>query len=352
MLYDSPLWISDVMAEMKTLPELCQLENKSVLITGASGLICSAVVDLLIAYNEEHKGNIRIYLAGRSRKRMDARFGVYMDREYMTFVQYDASRAGNQFEFEVDYIIHGASNAFPTLIMKQPVETMEENILGLMELLRYAAQVGAKRVLYISSSEVYGQNKTLEPFSETEYGFIDLLNPRNSYSVGKRAAETLCASYAAEYGVESVTVRPGHIYGPTASLKDNRVSSSFAYAAAKGKNLVMKSDGAQLRSYCYCVDCASAILKVLLCGENLNAYNISNSDSIISIRQMAELLAKAGGVQLIVNAPTESEKKAFNPMSNSSLKSEKLEALGWHGLFDAETGLTHTVEILAKVDTK
>ena len=141
-----------------------------------------------------------------------------------------------------------------------------------------------------------------------------MLNSRNSYSVGKRAAETLCVSYADEDGVESVIVRPGHIYGPTATRSDNRVSSAWAYDVAEGKDIAMKSDGAQIRSYCYCLDCASAILKVLLRGENCQAYNISNPDSVINIRQMAELLAKSAGVQLKMEFPSEEEKKGFNPI--------------------------------------
>ncbi len=146
--------------------------------------------------------------------------------------------------------------------------------------------------------------------------------------------------------METVIVRPGHIYGPTASEKDIRVSSAWAYAAANGQDIVMKSDGAQIRSYCYCLDCASAILKVLIDGENLKAYNISNSDSVISIREMAELLAKASGVKLKMELPTETEKKRFNPMNNSSLDSTELYRLGWRGLFDAERGFSHTIKII------
>ena len=200
--------------------------------------------------------------------------------------------------------------------------------------------------MYISSSEIYGNRKNPGSYLEGQYGYIDLLKPRNSYSIGKRAAETLCISYADEYGVESVIVRPGHIYGPTASPRDNRVSSLWAFSAAKGEEIVMKSSGKQLRSYCYCLDCASAILKVLLSGENCHAYNISNSDSIISIKQMAELLARSAKVQLRMEMPTEEERSRFNPMSNSSLDNTSLMRLGWRSCFDAETGLNHTVEIL------
>ena len=346
LLYENKQWLDDLDEVIKSLPELEKMRGKSILITGAAGLICSSVVDILFRYNDTRNAGIKILAAGRWSEEMEGRFREMVKREDFVFVRYDASRTDNELELPCDYILHGASNAFPGMIIKEPVETMLSNFLGMKYLLDYAKKVGTKRILYISSSEVYGKKENSEPFKEDEYGAIDLLNPRNSYSIGKRAAETLCASYAAEYGVESVIVRPGHIYGPTASPQDNRVSSAWAYAAARGEDIVMKSDGAQLRSYCYCLDCASAMLKVLLCGENIHAYNISNPESIITIRQMAEILAKAGQVQLVREEAKEEEKKSFNPMSNSSLESGNLQGLGWKGLFNAEKGLGHTVTIL------
>ena len=149
--------------------------------------------------------------------------------------------------------------------------------------------------------------------------------------------------------MESVIVRPGHIYGPTASPNDNRVASAFAYAAARGEDIVMKSDGAQLRSLCHCLDCASAMLRVLLRGESGRAYNISNPDSVVTIREMAALLAAAGGVRLIREEASAAEKAGFNPMLNSSLDSAGLQSLGWRGRFDAPRGLARTVEILREI---
>ena len=116
------------------------------------------------------------------------------------------------------------------MIVKEPVETMLSNFLGMKSLLDFAKEYGSKRILYISSSEIYGKKDGDQPYHEGEYGYIDMLNPRNSYSIGKRAAETLCASYADEYGVESVIVRPGHIYGPTASPYDNRCLLYTSYS--------------------------------------------------------------------------------------------------------------------------
>ena len=349
MLYDKLLWTEDLDLVLSILPELDSVAGESILITGAAGLICSSVVDILFRYNDTHKKKIDIYAAGRWLKEMTDRFDKMVERPDFHFVIYDAARTDNSFDVKADYIIHGASNAFPSAIVREPVETMLSNIFGLKYLLDYAKDAGTKRLLYISSSEVYGQKEGKEPYREGQYGYIDILNPRNSYSVGKRAAETLSVSYADEYGVNSMIVRPGHIYGPTASPYDNRVASAWAYQAARGEDIIMKSDGSQIRSYCYSLDCASAMLKVLLCGETGHAYNISNPDSIISIREMGEILAEAGGVNIQMQAASDEEKKGFNPMSNSSLESNSLLELGWRGCFDARTGLRHTVQLLKEI---
>ena len=330
----------------EVLHELDDFAGRSVMIIGAAGLICSSIVDILFRYNDLHEKKIQIIAAGRRYKEMFNRFHEMVNRDDFTFVFYDASKSDNFLDIHSDYIIHGASNAFPSKIMKEPVETMLSNFLGMKYLLDHAKEHGTKRILYISSSEIYGEKEEAGPYRENQYGYIDLLKARNSYSVGKRAAETLCVSYADEYGVGSVIVRPGHIYGPTASPYDNRVSSAWAYQAARGEDIVMKSDGSQIRSYCYCLDCASAMLKVLLSGENCHAYNISNPNSIISIKSMAEILSRNAGVRLKVEPPTEEESKGFNPMSNSSLESTSLMGLGWRGCFDAENGFKHTIEIL------
>ncbi len=346
-IYDSRQWLEDISRIVETLPGLSELSGKAVLVTGASGLVCSALIDVLIRYNETHEREaIRILAAGRNEEKILRRFAPYTDKSYLSFVEYDATKSSNLSDTSCEYIIHGASNSSPRAIMKAPVDTMTANFDGLKSLLEHARSCKTKRVLYISSSEVYGKSSRNEPLKEEDYGYIDLLNPRNSYSVGKRAAETLCVSYATEYGAETVIARPGHIYGPTAAPEDDHVSSAWAYAAARGENIVMKSDGCQLRSYCYCLDCASAILTILLKGENMTAYNVSNSHSVITIKEMAEFLAEAGGVKLLRETADEQEQRGFNPMTNSSLDSTKLEALGWKGNYTAQEGFSHTVDIL------
>ncbi len=343
-IYSGGLWLSDIDAVISSLPELETLAGKSVLITGAGGLICSTVADILIRWNESGHDPIRIITAGRNESRIRERFREFSGRDYFSFMKYDATDSEIP-GLTADYVIHGAGNAHPSAMSAEPVETMSANITGINAILK-ASGHGVKRVLYVSSSEVYGRRSdgNTAPFTENDYGYVDILNPRSCYPMAKRAAETLCASYAAEYGADVVIARPGHVYGPSATENDSRVSSAFAYMAARGQDIIMKSDGLQLRSWCYSPDCAGAILKILLCGENANAYNIPGD--IMTIREMSGILAESGGVKVIREGASDSERRAFNPMNNSSVDGGKIQALGWRNIFDAETGLAHTVEIL------
>lgn len=347
-IYESTTYLNDLREVVNNTSVIQKLKNKSVLITGARGLICSAIVDILLMSNEFNDANITIYASDYNIERTKKRFGGYPNQnvlKWLKIIYYDATKK-NEFDFKADYIIHGASKSHPKAIAEKPVETMLDNFIGMYDLLEYARKSGTTNTLFISSSEVYGLKINKNPSTENEYGFLDILNPRNSYSSGKRAGETLCASYSAEYGVHTNIVRPGHIYGPTASIKDSRVGSSFAYDAVNGKNIVLKSKGNQIRSYCYMLDCGTAMLTVLVEGENASAYNISNPNSIITIKELAEMYASASGVKVIYDLPTEEEKAAFNPMDNSSLNGTKLEKLGWRGLFDAKRGTSHTISIL------
>lgn len=312
--------------------------RRTVIVTGAGGLIGRAVAE---KFADE---GWSVVVAGRDVIRLRALFG-----ERMKGVEYNALEPV-EFDFGVDAIIHAASAASPELFVKSPVETMWANVFGVRELLEYARRVKAQKVVYVSSSEVYGRATPRENgFKEDDYGFVDGLDVRSSYPMGKRAAETLCASYVKEYGVDVSIVRPGHIYGPTASPKDQRVSSAFAWAAARGEPIVLKSAGTSRRSYTHCMDCASAIVKVTEKGVSGEAYNVANRDGVCSIRRMAEIMADAGGVELRMELPSAEEQTAFNPMDNSCLDPTKLEALGWRGSIGYEEGFRQTVLEIKKM---
>lgn len=341
----SELYIQDVERSLQQVPNLHLLYGHSVLVTGATGLIGSCVVDALLYLNKYQDAGIIIMVAGRNRERVIQRFCQYeIGKDYL-FLHYDAAST-EPLSVKADYIIHAASPADPKGITSAPVETILANVIGLNTLLRSAHEQGLKRFLYVSSSEVYGKKSSAEPYQETDYGYIDVLNPRAAYPNAKRAAESLCIAYIKEYDLDGVIVRPGHIYGPTVTASDSRASSQFPRDLIAGKDIVMKSAGSQLRSYCYVTDCASAILCVLLNGIKGEAYNISNKDAIVSIREMAEAFAHACGKEVLFDKASIQEQATYNLMDNSSLNAMKLEALGWKAIFNMQEGAKHTLEIL------
>lgn len=341
----SDLYWDDIRRVVEHIPNVEKLFGQKVLITGTTGLICSAVVDVLFYLNNERDAHIEVILSGRSEQRIAQRFHILEEGKDYAFLFYDTTST-ELADIAADYVIHGASNADPKKMSEQPVETMLSNIIGLNTLFKHIE--GCKRLLYISSSEVYGKKVDSNPYKEEDYHYVDILNPRASYPSSKRAAETLCAAYGKEFGKDVVVVRPGHIYGPTATASDSRASSLFPRQALAGQDIVMKSKGEQLRSYCYCLDCASAILAVLLNGESGNAYNISNKDSLVSIRQMAQSFADAGNVHILFDIPTEAEQASYNLMDNSTLDSSKIETLGWGAVFSMEEGAAHTLRIMSR----
>ena len=187
--------------------DLSELDGKTIFITGGLGLICSAIVDVLIFY-----GKTIIYVGARNEQQFQKRFGRINN---VKFVKYDALTDLN-LSIKPDYIIHGAGLASPELYTSMPVETVLSNFDGIHKLLEFAKINGTKRVLYVSSSEVYGKKATDTPFVEGVYGEVDIDSIRSSYSIAKRASEMMCKAYTSEYGMETVIVRPGHIYGPSA----------------------------------------------------------------------------------------------------------------------------------------
>lgn len=340
---NSELYVNDLTRAVNAF-DVKEIYGKNIVVTGGLGLIGSAIVDLLLWHNKINNANISIYVAARQEKVFDCKYKSF-DNIY--FVEYDALNTIN-FKFRPDYIIHCAGSASPELYTSSPVETILSNFNGVYNLLEFCKKNCVKRLLYVSSSEVYGNKLNEDAFVEYVYGNIDIDSIRSSYSVAKRASEMLCKSYSNEYNVNTVIVRPGHIFGPTASVNDKRISSSFPFKAARGEKLEMKSAGLQKRSYCYCLDCAVAILVALVRGKYGEAYNIGHNE-ITTIRTMAEIVAEAANVELITATPTEQELSSFNPMNNSSLNNEKIKELGYSDTFTVFEGLSHTVQILKEM---
>lgn len=315
-----------------------KLSGANILVTGGTGLIGGCLVETLMMNPNR---DCLVYASGRNEERARARFKDFADNPAFHFVKYDVMNP-LQSDVRFDYIIHAASNASPNFFAKSPVEVIKSNIDGVAHLMDYGLTHGMKRFLYVSSGEVYGEGDG-RVFTEDYSGYVDCAKPRSCYPSSKRAAETLCVSYAVEYGADVVIARPCHTYGPHFTEQDNRVYAQFIRNVLRNEDIVMKSTGEQFRSWCYVVDCVSALLHILLKGTNGEAYNIADTESNISIRELAETIASIGGRRVVINIPDVDEKRGYNPVMKSVFSTEKLESLGWRSMIQISNGLKHSV---------
>ena len=199
------------------------------------------------------------------------------------------------------------------------------------------------KVTYIEKH--YGEGDGSE-FAETSSGYVDCASVRACYPSSKRAAETLCMAYGAEYGADVVIARLSHTYGPGFTESDNRVYAQFIRNVLRGEDIVLKSRGEAFRSWLYVVDAAHAILRLLLDGERANAYNVAHSESNISIRELAELIARKADRKVVFDIAEDDVMKGnTTPVTKATFNTDKLKALGWKPLWDVESGFGHTIEV-------
>ena len=315
-----------------------ELSGCNILITGATGLIGGCLIETLMM---NPKRDYQVYASGRNQARAMERFKDFANDESFHFLKYDVIEPLDS-DIRFDYIIHAASNGSPNFFAQKPVEVMKSNLYGLVNLMEYGLSHGMKRMLYVSSGEVYGEGDG-RVFTEDYSGYVDCTKPRSCYPSSKRAAETLCVSYVEEYGADVVIARPCHTYGPHFTEQDNRVYAQFFRNVLRGEDIVMKSTGEQFRSWCYVVDCVSALLHILLKGKCGEAYNIADEKSNISIRELAETIARIGGKKVVIDVPDADEKKGFNIVMKSIFSVGKLEGLGWKAHSSIEKGLINAI---------
>ena len=325
-----------------------EVDDKTFLITGASGLIGSCLVDLLMSANTSGKHN-RVYALGRSEERLLKRFSPFIASEGFHIIEQDICVPLDD-KYDFDYIIHCASNADPRLYVKYPVETMVTNLKGGINVLEYVRKHKECKAEILSTFEVYGDT-VKDDYCESETGLLNYYDIRSCYPESKRAIETLALCYCKEYGVNVNIGRLCSIYGPTMLPDDSKAHAQFLKNAVKGKDVVLKSKGTTIRSYCYVLDAVSAILSILFHGSSPDVYNISNENSVATIAQMADIVAELSGRAVATDlAENALDGNKYNPR-NSILNNDKLKGLGWTGHYDLKTGVSECLSILREIQT-
>ncbi|MGT2755626.1 NAD-dependent epimerase/dehydratase family protein [Streptococcus ovuberis] len=303
------------------------LSGKTIFITGATGLIGSQLINVLTVLNKNFELNMKIVAFVRSIEKAHKKFNDIVDQieifpgDIKTRIDYPS---------RIDYIIHGASVTASRDFVETPIDTILTAIDGTKSILNLAIEKQVSGFVYLSSLEIYGNLNKVE-INESDYGTIDPLNVRSSYSESKRMVETLCISYAHQYGVPVKIARLTQTFGPGVEYTDSRVFAQLARSVIEKKDIILHTTGETMRSYCYTLDAVSAIVHILLRGAIGEAYNVANEETFISIRDMAELactLEKEKSIKVIIDMQDTSS-FGYNPTIKINLKTNKLKSLGW-----------------------
>lgn len=343
-----------VFEDIKTITEsninwpcLC---NKTVLITGGNGFIAFYLVCALLIRNDMYDSKINVKAIVRSREKAGKIYGELLNRDDLELIvqdvctPFDSDRA--------DFVIHAASQASAYYFENDPSGTIDANLTGTVNALEFAKKSNAESTLIVSSLKVYGSVfNGKNSISEDDLGYIDIDNYKNCYAQGKRAAETLACCYANQHKMNVKIARPAYIYGP-ANIDDDRVWAQFFADVVRKQDILLRSNGASLRSFCYVTDTAVAMLKILLDGKNVTPYNIANQKSDVTIRGFAKAAVEAFpelNLTLSFANPDDEKEPVPSPMAPAPeiLDSRRLNNLGWSAKVNLTEGIRRSVKIMS-----
>lgn len=349
-LYDNPLYQSDVARVANAMP-LERVAEKSIVISGATGLVGSFLVDAALEKNANENAKLEIYALTRKPDAARRRFARYAESPRLHFVQYDASQPFDGKSIpRADYVLHLASNTHPIQYATDPIGTVMTNVLGLRNLLEFACARNASRFAFASSNEIYGENRgDVELFTEDYCGYVDCNTTRAGYPESKRCGEALCNAYNSQRGLDFVIPRLTRSYGPTMLASDSKAISQFIKKGVARENIVLKSAGTQFYSYTYVADAVSGLLCALFSGASGEAYNIADEASDITLRELAATIAEYAGKEVVFEIPDAVESSGYSKATKARLDGAKLRALGWRPVYDVRTGVRRTIDILRAI---
>ena len=341
------LYLEDIKKTISAVKDIEKIKNKVIFITGANGLIGHFIIDLLMYLNNEKKYNVTIIANSRSKEKLEKEFANYLVSDnFKSYIGDVNDRI--DYDGKVDYIINCASNTHPLQYSTDPIGTIVTNITGTSNVFDFASVSEAKKVIFLSSVEIYGENiNNIERFKENEMGYINCNTLRAGYNEAKRCGEALCQAYIEAKKLDISIIRLPRIYGPTVKRDDTKVMSQFINKAINGEDIVLKSEGNQYFSYLYVADAVSGILRVLVAGKCGEVYNLGNIESDIRLKDLAKTIADIAGTKVIFELPNDVEKKGYSKATIARLDYSKIESdLDWKPCYSIYDGIKRTIDIL------
>lgn len=320
-----------------------KLDGKKVLITGATGMLAYYMTCVLMYLNDKKGYNITVYALVRNKAKAEKKFESFLPDKRFNLIVQDVCETIT-IDDELDYIIHAAGGASPYLIKHDPVGIINANIKGTEQVIKLAMDKKVKNILYTSTREIYGKTEDIEWITESDMGSVDPADPRSCYPESKRMAEQLFRAYHTMYDVPYNVVRIAHSYGPGMIINnDGRVMSDFINDVVNNRDIILKSTGEAIRSFCYINDAVTGMFMVLLNGVNTEAYNISNENEPYMIRDIARMLIEVSGKKLNLQYVENSDQSVYCNYKRVGLSTDKIRKMGWTPEVELKKGLNNTL---------
>ncbi len=308
-----------------------RLKDKTILVTGATGLIGSSVVNALLYANSRRSLHLTVLALVRDPGKAAARFAAYQQDPCLRLVVGTVENLP-AIDGPVDYILHGASQTASKAFIQQPVETIITAVQGTLNLLQLARSKQSQGMVYLSSMEAYGHPAKGHKVTESDAGALSSLDIRNSYPISKQQCEALCCAFASEYQVPVMIARLTQTFGPGVDYDDNRIFAYLGRCVLEKQDIVLKTKGETERDYLYTADAVTGLLTILLKGSPGTAYNLADEETYCSIAEMAEMLAREAGIRVQYDLQDHSANGYLSTLY-MDLDTSRLKSLGWSVLY-------------------
>lgn len=312
--------------------------NKTVLVTAATGRLGMYIVEALLKADIDWDLNMNILALARNEAKLKKIFRNEVQLPNLIPMIQDVTEPID-YNKDIHYIFHTAGAASPKDFTETPVDTLWGHLMGTRNILEAARMHNTEKVFYVSTVEVYGEWKSEDGIKEDDWGPMSCDRSRACYPEAKRMCETMLASYKEQYGIDYVGVRLCHTFGPGIALDDGRAFAEFIGNVLHGEDIVLHSDGSATRTYTYVADAVGAMLIAFTKGQD-TYYNVANLDNLISIKELAELIADLDpkhNVKVVFDVEDKSKLK-FLPFKLGIMNVDRIMELGWRpqvGLRDA-----------------
>lgn len=332
--------------------------GKTILVTGATGLIGSNLIDNLMRIKE-----VKIIALSLTEEKIKKSFKKYIGKENFKYIARDISLGINDLTETIDICFHAAGSTEGSKVSNYPVDIIMPNLIGIKNccdfmVSQYKNKKVKGRLVLFSSATIYANNTNKDlVVKEKDTNYTEELNGNNaSYSQSKRMVEVIAQAYKKQFNIDFVTARFSYVYGSTKSIP-NTAFFEFIKKCIKREDILINKSNTPKRDNIYIDDAIEALLIVSEKGVTGEAYNISSNQekgNYLAIDEIANIIAEISNeyYSKIENFRSISVLLKENISKRTPgliLDNTKLKSLGWNLKTDFREGIR---KILENIDTK